>query len=121
MNNSNENKTTTEAKSTKKLYKGDRAPMVSMTMLKTSRAITGALGRIEVRRSWINEQKGILMESFNSNDPIKKQDAFVTAERLASSIPGLNEKEQALKDKLAVVQQEELAQLKDLEFPEFSI
>lgn len=121
MSNSQVNSTATEANGSVTKYNGERAPMVSMSMLKTSKAITGAIDRIATRKTWIQSRKGELMEAFNTNDPVVKQDAYLEANRLASSIPGLNEKEQELKEKLVVAQQEELAQLEDLEFPDFSV
>ncbi|MBT3590307.1 MAG: hypothetical protein HN514_06105 [Candidatus Marinimicrobia bacterium] len=122
MNNSNQVTNTTEVVHTSSTkYTGEKAPMVNMTMLKTSKAITGAIDRIEVRRSWIQSRKGELLDAFNTNDPVVKHGAYVEAERLATSISGLNEKEQDLKEKLVVAQEEELALLEDLEFPEFSI
>ncbi len=104
-----------------KPYTGDKAPMVNMTMLKTSRAVTGALDRIAVRRSWIQSRKGELFEDFKSTDPAKKKDAYLEAERLVASLPTLSEKEEKLQEKLPEIQKAERAQLENLQFPDFGI
>ena len=121
MSNPNETNTATETTGSSAKYSGEKAPMVNMTMLKTSKAITGALNRIAVRKDWIRNQKVELREDFNSTDPVTKQTAFARANHLVASIPSLNEKEEMLKEKLPAVQKEELSQLEDLEFPEFII
>jgi len=103
------------------VYTGSKTPMVSITMLKTSKAITGALNRIETRRTWIDSRKVELMEAFNSNDPTKKKDAYEEAKHLATSLSSLQSKEDELKSKLPAIQKTELAELEDLQFPDFSI
>jgi len=108
MSNPNETNTATETTGSSAKYSGEKAPMVNMTMLKTSKAITGALNRIAVRKDWIRNQKAELREDFNSTDPVTKQTAFARANHLVASIPSLNEKEEMLKEKLPAVQKEEL-------------
>ena len=104
-----------------KAYTGDKAPMVNMTMLKTSKAVTGAIERIVIRRSWIQSRKGELFEAFKSTDPAKKKDAYLEAERLVASLPTLSEKEEKLQEKLPEIQKAERAQLENLQFPDFGI
>jgi hypothetical protein len=105
----------------KKPYTGDRAPMVNMSMLKTSKAVNKAIGRIEKRQAWIKNQKEILLENFNSNKPSIKRDAHVEALKLHRSIPALKEKKHLLEEKLPEIEKEELSMLEELEFPELDI
>ena len=122
MNPTEQNQTNeTNQRKKPKAYTGDKAPMVNMTMLKTSRAVTGALDRIAVRRSWIQSRKVELFEAFKSTDPAKKKDAYLEAEHLVSSLPTLSEKEEKLQEKLPEIQKAERAQLENLQFPDFGI
>ena len=108
-------------KTTKKEYDGSKLPMLALSMIKTSSAMKNALKRIALRRAWIANRIPKLQAFFNSSDPIKKKDAFDEAESIKKSIPKLDLAEIKLKEDLPKVQEDELKNLSELEFPEFDI
>jgi hypothetical protein len=80
-----------------------------------------AIVRIDKRRAWIAKRIPTLQGLFNSNDPMKKKDAFDEAKSIKQSLSKLDLAEKQLKEELPTIQKNELENLSRLEFPEFDI
>lgn len=102
-------------------YTGERVPMVNVEMIKTTKAIQKALSRIDTRVTWIKNRESVLIEMFNSDNPVKKREAHDEAVKLSESIPSLKEKKTALEKKLPKIQEQEMTDLESLNLPEFDI
>lgn len=99
-------------------YNGKKAPMVNLKMLKTAKAVNGAISRIDTRFDWIKSRHGELLEDFKSDNSEKKRDAHTEATRLSLTLPGLREKKEQLEQLLPEINEKELSDLEGLEFPE---
>jgi hypothetical protein len=109
------------SKATRKEYDGSKHPMLALSMIKTSAAMKNAIVRIDKRRTWIAKRIPTLQGLFNSNDPMKKKDAFDEAKSIKQSLSKLDLAEKQLKEELPTIQKNELENLSRLEFPEFDI
>lgn len=108
---------------TKKKYDGSRAPFVLVKNLKTTKAIDGALDRVKKRFSWIKQrnleiQRGI---SDPNKAPYEKKQLFAENKKLASDVPGLQQKERELKDKRPAIKEQEEKELEAMQLEEINI
>lgn len=102
-------------------YNGSKHPMLALQLLKSSKAVQNALGRIEKRRVWIRARIPQLKIQFSSDNPTEKEEAYNEAEALKVSISKLDEAEPKLREMLPKMVEKEKAKLESLEFPEINI
>lgn len=112
---------TTTQKSNRE-YTGEKAPVINVDKLKTSKAATNALNRIVVRFDWLKSEGDELKNKFNnSDDPKVKVDNHKAYMKLYDSIQPLTEKKQHVEQRQTIIKEEELKRIKKLEFPQMGL